>query len=428
MNLSYYNFLSKIKSGDGILYNSRTGCMAKLDKAHLEMLEDFSSQGKEITDLDFAQQLKSCGFLVDDDVSELDLIRYCLLQARFSGNQLSLVIAPTQDCNFRCIYCYEKENLGCGSMSKKTQDSILKFVEQRANQLSALNIEWYGGEPLMELDTIQHMSSYFLDLCSRHHIAYSSDIVTNGYLLNEDAIHILNKCQVSKIQITLDGSRESHDKRRKMQDGSPTFDTIIKNLSLCKQLYSGEIYLRMNVDRENLGEIDKLKVLLKEAGLDQSVTLYLGNVTNVNGTCKESSCLHTYEYAQRNLEFMLEQDGSSHLFRANYPSPLANHCIADCNCGLVIAPDGLIYKCQAEIGCKDRAIGNIQDEHFISNPTVLHQYLLFDPTQDPMCSKCKYLPICLGGCPKERISGSRICSAKRYYLDAYMQHYSKMIE
>lgn len=82
MKLSYYNFLSKCKSNGAILYNSKTGCMVKLDEAHYEKYSALKNFDQQISDSEFAIQLKKCGFIVDDNVSELEQIRYRLLQAR----------------------------------------------------------------------------------------------------------------------------------------------------------------------------------------------------------------------------------------------------------------------------------------------------------------------------------------------------------
>lgn len=428
MRLSYYNFRSKCKPNSEILYNSKTGCMARLDQEHVNALNAFEKNGIDFADTSFADQLKCCGFLIDDDVSELDQIRYRLLQARFSSHLLSLIIAPTQDCNFRCTYCYEKDQLACGIMDTKTQNNILKFVEQRIHNISALNIQWYGGEPLLALDAIQYMSNAFLELCQTHHVRYSASMISNGYLLSEKYIHILNDCQVSSIQITLDGSQETHDRRRKTKDGGPTFATILSNLTKCKRLYNGKIALRMNVDAQNRAEINQLKNLLKDTGLNEIATMYLGKVTNINDTCEDSSCLGTCEYAQQNLSFMLEDTVSESLLKANYPRPLGNHCCADCNQAYVIGPNGSIYKCYSEIGCQDRAIGNINHETTISNYTLMHQYMLFDPTHNSKCSKCKFLPLCMGGCPKARMNGKQECTDKQHYLHAYMHYLSQSAE
>ena len=111
MKTSYYNFLSECNNNSAILYNSNTGCMVELDQEHYEAFKAFEARGIEIQDKSFLTNLENCGFLVNDDVSELHQIHLRLLQARFSSYLLSLVIAPTQDCNFRCAYCYEKSSL-----------------------------------------------------------------------------------------------------------------------------------------------------------------------------------------------------------------------------------------------------------------------------------------------------------------------------
>lgn len=410
------------------MYNSKTGCMAKLDQTHYESFHSFVSQNIEISDKKFESELKQCGFIIEDDISELEQIRYRLLQSRFTSNMLSLVIAPTQNCNFRCTYCYEKEQLANCSMNKKTQDNILEFVKKHITKITDLNIEWYGGEPLLELNTIQYLSKEFEQLCNNNHVRYTSSMITNGYLLDEKVISILNTCNISQLQVTLDGIKATHDKRRMFKDGSGTFDIIVHNLSLCKLFFEGKVVLRINIDKKNLDEVEDVKELLKTSGIDDYVTIYLGKVTNINNTCEESNCLQTYEFAERKLAYMLKKDSSDKYFQVNYPKPIGNCCGADFNMSYVIGPDGMMYKCYMEIGCVERAIGNINDAKKSNKVALLYRYMLFDPTEDIQCSKCKYLPLCLGGCPKSRFNGVHDCTEKKHYINAYMQYMLQQVK
>lgn len=289
MKPSYYNLLAPEETGGAVIFNTRSGCMAQLDREHYEAFRAFEEQGQLPADEEFREGLLACGFAIGDKENELDAIRLGLYRARFSTETLSLTIAPTQDCNLRCVYCYEKDQLRHQVMDKETREKILEYVTGLIGHIRRLNICWYGGEPLLAQETIRELSGAFLRLCEKHHVEYSADIITNGSLLDEQAIELLNRCKVTKAQVTLDGSKASHDSRRPMAGGGGSFDAILRSLKLCREHYQGGIALRMNVDKNNLSEIGEVKALLKAEGLEETVFLYLGHVMDENGTCEEGS-------------------------------------------------------------------------------------------------------------------------------------------
>lgn len=423
MKPSYYNLAALEDTGGAVLFNTRSGCMAQLDKEHYDSFRVFAECGRVPDDKEFRESLLACGFGVADEEDELEAIRLTLLRARFATSTLSLTIALTQDCNFRCIYCYEKDQLRHQVMDEATQEKIVEYVERLTDHIRRLHVCWYGGEPLLAQETIEALSIAFLKLCEEHHVEYSSDIITNGSLLDEKAIGLLNTYRVTQAQVTLDGSRESHDSRRPLAGGGGSFDAILHNLKLCKEYYKGAIALRMNVDKNNLSEIEEVRALLKQEELDQSVFLYLGHVEDENGTCAEGSCLGSCEFAQRNLEFLLGQEDGGKRFRQGVPQPIANCCGADYGMAWVIGPDGKLYRCLQDIGIENQVVGDIHETDALSNPKLYCDFLLYDPTQDPKCKECKYLPLCMGGvCPRARLNGHRDCERVAEEVKTYMAH------
>lgn len=83
---------------------------------------------------------------------------------RYNRSHLSLVIAATSNCNFRCVYCYEGSVLRASTMSEAIQEAIVKFVESEAPHLETFTVTWYGGEPLLALDIIENLSIKFVDI------------------------------------------------------------------------------------------------------------------------------------------------------------------------------------------------------------------------------------------------------------------------
>lgn len=76
------------------------------------------------------------------------------MASRYATKVLNLTIAPTSNCNFRCPYCYERNSLNEKRMNDTTANDILKMIEDRIPHLEAIDLTWYGGEPLLELERI----------------------------------------------------------------------------------------------------------------------------------------------------------------------------------------------------------------------------------------------------------------------------------
>ncbi len=427
--LSRYNFTfpytkDGIQSNQTVMYNTRSGALALIDAGQYAEYCAFAEEGKPIEDAALLADLRRGNYVVDADLDELSALRYRMLCSRYRSGQLGLTIAPTSDCNFRCIYCYEKDSIKPVTMDEKTQAALIKFVEGQISALQHLSVSWYGGEPLLALDIVEDMSNKLMAMCEEHKVEYSAGIVTNGYLLTREAMEKLNAMKVSHIQVTLDGAAEDHDRRRFLAGGRPTFDRILNNLAAIKDLIHDPISIRINADRHNIDRVDQVVQALKEKGLSNVTAPYLAMVENHNDTYNDNSCLHTNEFSAYEFSF-IQRNGLNMLSRI--PRLVSNYCGADSNNGYVIASDGRIFKCWNEIGIDGREIGTLKEG--IKENSLLHSYMLYDATQDPECVDCKFLPICMGGCPFMRMHNPKHrCPAMKHGLAAFMDVIPAILE
>ncbi len=419
MKASFYNFEFPYGEGSSqtILYNAMTNAMALIESEQYAEYKAFCADGTEIANEKLLHDLTYGGFLIDENMNELELIQYRLLQSRFSTNRLSLTLAPTSDCNFRCIYCYEKDSLRHSTMTEEVQQGVIDYIKRLAPNLSSLYISWYGGEPLLALDIIERLTKEVVEICQENKIEYSAGIVTNGYLLTPETAKKLGEFHVSNIQITLDGSREQHDKRRFLEGGLPTFDKIISNLKEAKEALPCQVSIRVNVDKQNVSQVDEILNILQDNGLSDVTSAYLGMVENSNETYLDSKCYCTQEFSELDYNFMVR----NHINRVGrYPQLVHNVCSADAVSVAVIDSDGMVYKCWNDIGKKERAIASLLDSTFENRP-VFFSYLLYDPTRDEECKVCKYLPICMGGCPHRRqFAAHNRCNRLKYTMEKYI--------
>ncbi len=187
MKSSIYNFFLEdvIEDNKIIAYNSRTGALALINKVDFLKFNNFAKYGKNIDDEKLLNDLKYGGFVVDSKTNELNLIKLKSRNDRYDKSTLMLTIAPTSDCNFRCVYCYEKNSIKQSYMNDNTKLNILEYIREQSINLKKINVTWYGGEPLMNFNIIEDLTEEILKICQNKNIHYSANIVTNGYLLTK---------------------------------------------------------------------------------------------------------------------------------------------------------------------------------------------------------------------------------------------------
>ena len=427
MKVSNYNFFFPYEADTSkvIAYNSFTNALALMEKEKHEVFEAFVQHGVEIADDEFIGQLRQGGFLIDDETNELDLLRFRMLQSRYSTKSLGLTIAPTADCNFRCPYCYEKDVLKPDYMTQEVEDAIVKMVEGQVKTIASLHVTWYGGEPLMNMPTVERLSRKFIEICEKHTIHYSASMISNGYLLTPEIAKLLQELQVSRIQITLDGTAEIHNKRRPLSSGEGTFDTIVKNIEESYE-HLNKVSLRINIDKTNAGAANHIVELLKDKNLLDKATPYLGRVIATDDTYDKGSCFTCGGFSEEEFAFYKEHESGGDNFMYKYPQAKGNYCGADALNVHVVAADGGLYKCWMDVGNKQKCWGNLLDQTQ-ANHTHL-DYMLYDPTADTNCTKCNLLPICMGGCPDMRLENKERCCLYKFALRDFVRVITRQLK
>lgn len=296
---SAYNFIYDDLGKDQIVfYNSRTGALAVVHEDQYKQYKGFQEKGKEIEDAEFLKNLLKCGYLLPAEVDEKFLIKTNMMQGRYNKNLLSLTIAPTMACNFRCIYCFEKGHYGNSLMDGETQIALMNFIKSHLDGVKNINVTWFGGEPLLGMSVIESLSEQIIALCEEKELQYQAGIITNGYLLTPENAEKLKKYNVRYAQVTVDGPKEIHNERRPTVNGQGTYDVIMNNLkSICGILH---VHLRINVDIKNIELANEVVSHLKQENMLEYIHPYLGLVIPYNGTYEADKCLTNELYSKYN--------------------------------------------------------------------------------------------------------------------------------
>ena len=425
MHYSNYNHL--VKSGDGKwkLHNFLTGKTIELDPFGLAFFNTALEQDENSPVL---QRLMKLGFIVDYD--ELAFIKTAANAASGMSDEIHLVLCPTLGCNFACPYCFENAKARkTDLMSEDVQKAIAGVVDKTIEKFGCRRVHamWYGGEPLLGKDVIKNLSKLLIDVCEKHSAKYSSSIITNGYLLDEQTVRILEESRVVKAQITIDGPREIHNKTRILKSGGGSFDRIIENISSVKS----SIYykVRCNLNKDNVKYISELSdfisSLAEKSG--NNIELYTCGVWDSDASPETGSIVIDRS------QFMVD----GRVIDENTLGQRRMSCSVIKLFSMVVDCYGKVYKCEETVGDDSAVVGNILDfksdmlTGMLTSPTrgrgPFTDYLshVF-PFDDEECINCKVLPICLGGCVNARLTGRRRCNRARFDPDTYVLNIEKI--
>lgn len=344
MKVSRYNFFYPYAEATKayVAYNSFKNSLALLEEEYYFEFKKFEKDNTYKLDDNIVQELKKGGFLIDDQVDEITLLRHRIISGRYSESTLGLTIAPTSDCNFRCLYCFEKENRHDQTMNGEVQDNIIKFVENCVPHISNLCVTWYGGEPLLALDIIEKISKRLIELTRFNNIAYTASIVTNGYLLTCQNAKRLIGCNINNCQITIDGNAETHNVQRPHVSGKNTYETIMENLLSVSDLLSN-IALRVNLNKENKNSVYDLYNALKRLDI-KNISVYPAPIQNTNNCYNCDLCFANKDFLKFEYEYIKATYGDSFI-KKKFPVLRGNVCCADRVNTYVIDADGEMYKC-----------------------------------------------------------------------------------
>ena len=220
-----------------------------------------------------------------------DRFRYNVATA-MNNERLQLILYPTELCNFRCLYCYE-DHKGV-NMSPETVARIKKFLDNRIPSLKVLEIEWFGGEPLLVKDIIFDLSLYAKRLCEQYGVSFYAYLTSNGFLLDYDTFSRLCSLNVLTYQITFDGDKENHNKFRiKNGNNRETFDTIWSNVLATKKLDAPfSFVIRCHITAINKASVESLLARIEPIfGNDKRYFIHLKEVSALGGPNDADMCL-----------------------------------------------------------------------------------------------------------------------------------------
>jgi len=390
MRLSYYTNIIKLKDNEYLLLKPFSRPLV-VDKEAVRAINSDDSYSELIN------ILNKENFTTELEKEEEIALLWSFLEKQEMSGRYS--VALTYNCNFRCIYCYERNVKTNITMNKKMID---RFIEIFLKDEIKGSIGITGGEPLLKKN--KEILEYFFQKGE----GLKFDIISNGYELSE-FVDLLSNYDITSIKVSLDGPKEVHDKRRIHYSGRDTFDTIMKGIK--EALDTGlKIVIYVNVDSQNVDKIGELARYLKEnnikaptllkrvnkrSGLDYPYILtpeeYFRRVFDLLKKEKLNIYIYEFEALLKNL-FKSLRDGSILIPKIRY----CGGCEPNV---LIFDPMGDIYSCDYVLGNEEYKIGTYYPKFELNN----NYYLWKNRTASKIkeCYECKLAPLCGGGCALE---------------------------
>ncbi len=403
MKFSKYNIF--VETDNGIaLYNSlNTNCVNIHKKEEVDKFMNLVKTGDINPSDQMVKELYKRKYIVDDDVDEYkqaqeDLEQYYAQRDRV----LNIMLYVTENCNFRCVYCFE-EHLN-KNFSTENWDALYKYIEKSLadNLYDCVSMSFFGGEPLLEKTAILDFLDRLEILRERHpNVIFSHHITTNGYLLTPALYDKLTERNVFRYMITVDGFAEAHNETRPLAGGQGTWDAIIANLKYINTKKDAVcIIVRVNVNTVNAKDMKEfIDWVIKTFNQDKFV-MNIDVAGDLSGY--EVDKKYAKDYGDKDVQEILEKYVKT-TQDMSLLSKYAFNCVRVGKGHFTISVDGQITKCEDAFTGRCPSVGYLSKEgEFIFNENYKKWTEGFETEY---CKDCVVYPLCGGRrCPDKKVN------------------------
>ncbi len=381
--------------GKYLSFNTRTQAQVVIDATLKQVLDSLPEDNHDDSTMKALSSLKEMGILIEDSTDEELIIEEWFHTIKTDSSKIDATVLTTYDCNFACTYCIEDGVKARIYMDENTARRAVSYIKERVNKDSPekLLVNFYGGEPLLNLKAIRTVAGGLKQFASERKLPFSFSMTTNGALLAPRVVDELKDYGLKSVKITLDGTKELHNKKRPFKNSRGSFDILIRNiLSAVDKI---EVDIGGNFDEENIASLYDLLDYLADLGLAGKLRSVgfkpifsthrdrekVPHISDMGCVFFEPSVMES----MINLKKALLSKG----FKTNTGLGV-NLCSMVMNASVfIIDPQGKLYRCPGFVGHEEFIIGDIDhpgDEDFSSQDLWKR------------CIDCAYVPLCGDGC------------------------------
>ena len=280
---------------------------------------------------------------------------------------LCLHVAHT--CNLRCDYCFAGQGNYHGDaalMSAETAKRAIDFLVENSGTKHNLEVDFFGGEPLLAMETVRETVRYARSLEEKHNKNFRFTLTTNGVLLDDEITDFCN-AEMDNVVLSLDGRAEVHDARRKTPVGDGSYELIVPKFQRFAERREGGYYIRGTYTAQNTDFVEDILHIadlgFRELAMEPAVTA----ADDPLGLTREHlpTLFAQYERLAAEME-QRENDGEPFTFY-HYTldledGPCVYKRVAGCGSGteyFAVTPEGELYPCHQLVGEREFVAGNI---------------------------------------------------------------------
>lgn len=319
----------------------------------------------------------------------------------------ALCLHIAHDCNLACKYCFAEEGEYHGRralMSFEVGKKALDFLIASSGKRRNLEVDFFGGEPLMNWQVVKDLVAYGREQEKLHDKHFRFTLTTNGVLLNDEVQEFVNR-EMDNVVLSLDGRKEINDKMRPFRNGKGSYDLIVpKFQKLAESRNQQKYYIRGTFTRNNL---DFSNDVLHFAGLgfeQISIEPVVGDDTDPYAIRREDLPVIFDEY-DRLAKIMVEREREGRGFTFFHfmidleGGPCVSKRLSGCGSGteyLAVTPWGDLYPCHQFVGQEEFLMGNVDEG--ITKPEIADAFRECSVYSKESCRKCFARFYCSGGC------------------------------
>ena len=323
-----------------------------------------------------------------------------------SNEVKALCLHVSHDCNLRCKYCFADEGAYHSvreTMSFEVAKSAIDFLLENSGNRKVLEVDFFGGEPLMNFDVVKRTVYYAKAEAEKRGKRFLFTTTTNGLLLDDETIRFLNE-EMENVVLSLDGRKEVHDAVRKTVNGKGSFDAVIEKIKKFVRCRGDKhYYVRGTFTAKNL-DFSKDVLFLADEGFDSiSVEPVVTDIPELQIREEHLSQIEREYEALCDEYVKREAEGKGfHFFHFNIDlegGPCLSKRVSACGAGneyFSVVPNGDIYPCHQFAGDRKWRMGNVTEGRLDGD--IRKQFAQSCLFTRKKCGDCFAKFICSGGC------------------------------
>ena len=329
------------------------------------------------------------------------------LKRKTAGVVKALCLHVAHTCNLNCAYCFASQGKYHGDralMSYEVGKQALDFLVAHSGSRHHLEVDFFGGEPLMNFDVVKRLVAYARSIEKEHNKHFRFTLTTNGVLIDDDVIDFANR-ECSNVVLSLDGRKEIHDRFRVDYAGNGSWEKIVpKFQKLVKARGGKNYYMRGTFTHANPDFLKDIQVML-DLGFNELSMEPVVCASDDPSALTEADKAVVMEQYEKLAELMIRRRREGRPFTFYHymidlkGGPCIYKRISGCGSGteyMAVTPWGDLYPCHQFVGEEKFKLGNVWDG--VSNTAVRDEFAACNVYARPECKDCWAKLYCSGGC------------------------------